>query len=206
MTDRGKHSRQSGSQFYKDVLLLIVGILIVGALVFGGLSLLAGDPEPTAAPATSAEDGEHTTSTSQSIPPSTSPSTLASTPTSQATSSSTTTTTAPTTTSSTTTTTEPEARPVNDVTVIVLNSIGVDGLAGALSTSFAERGYVTLEAANYQPTLDATTVFHAEGFALEAAAAAEVVPDESTVITLNAELAEEQNADVVVVIGQSYEG
>lgn len=198
MTDRGKHSRQTGTQFYKDVLLLIAGILIVGALVFGGLSLLAGNNDPSVT---------SLTTSSTTTPDATSTSSTSSTSSTTSTTTTSPTTTAPqSTTSSAPPTTERQARPVNEITVVVLNSIGVDGLAGELSTRFAEQGYVTLEAANYQPTLDTTTVFHAQGFALEAGLASQLVPDPAAVVAADPELAEAQGADVVVVIGQTYEG
>jgi cytoskeletal protein RodZ len=198
VTDRGKHVRRTGSQFYKDVLLLIAGILLVGALVFGGLSLLAGG------------NGDTTTTTS-SIPETTSSTefesdTTAASPSTSTIPNTTSTSTPETTTTAAPTTTERQARPVNEVTVIVLNSTEVDGLAGELSNAFADAGYVTLEAANYEPTLDATTVFHAEGFALEAAEARDLVEDPDATVAADPELAQAQGADVVVVLGQSYDG
>lgn len=200
MTDRGKHSRRTGSQFYKDVLLLIAGILIVGALVFGGLSLLAGNSDPSATTATtsaSTSTAADATTTSTTTPPSTSdaPATTAP-PTTQPDS---TATTAP-------TTTAPQVRPPSEITVVVLNSIGVTGLAGDLTETLGALGYQTIEAANYEPELEVTTVFHAEGFAGEARELANAVPDPATEVAPDPELASAQDVDLVVVIGLSYQG
>ncbi|HEX2154307.1 MAG TPA: LytR C-terminal domain-containing protein [Acidimicrobiia bacterium] len=196
MSDRGRHARSSGPGFYRDVLLLVAGILIVGALVFGGLSLWAGrtgDDEPTP-PAVSPTltRAETTTTTAPSTAPSITSTTAAST-TSGATTSSVT----------TTPTTTREARDPSEVRAIVLNSIGVTGLAGSLSDELAGLGYQVAEADNYTPELSDTMIFHADGFALEAVELAEAVPDAT--VAPDPELASSWGVDVVVVIGRSYQ-
>lgn len=195
MSDRGRHARESGAGFYRDILLLVAGILIVGALVFGGLSLLGGDrpdePESAATTSSTTEAGADTTQQA--------PTSLGSTTTS-----------ADTTTSeiaSSTTTTPPttirEERAPAEVRVIVLNSIGVASLAGDLSDELAALGYQMTAADNYSPELSDTMIFHADGFSLEALSVSEAAEDGT--VAPNAELAEAQGVDVVVVIGRSYQ-
>lgn len=199
MSDRGRHARSSGPGFYRDVLLLVAGILIVGALVFGGLSLWAGrtgddEPTPPAASPTLTRPTSTTTST-----PTTSTDTTPTTPTTAAS----TTSGAPTSSATTTATTIREARDPSEVRVIVLNSIGVTGLAGTLSDELAGLGYQVAEADNYTPELSDTMIFHADGFALEAVELAEAVPDAT--VAPDPELAASWGVDAVVVIGRSYQ-
>jgi hypothetical protein len=89
------------------------------------------------------------------------------------------------------------------VQVIVLNSIGVTGIAGELSDQLAGLGYQMTEAANYTPELSDTMIFHADGFSLEALDLSEAVPDGT--VAPDQELAEEWGVDIVVVIGRSYQ-
>jgi hypothetical protein len=196
MTDRGRHSRGSGSQFYRDVLFLVAGILLVGALVFGGLSLLAGRNAGVNDTVLTIPDADATTTTPPSDtdtirPPAT-----------------TTSTTAPTTTTDTVATTTPpttirEARPPGEVRALVLNSTGEVGIAANLTSELAALGYQTQEPANYSPELSDTMIFHADGFAIEALDLAEAVPDGT--VAPNPELASEWGVDVVVVLGLSHQ-
>lgn len=193
MTDRGRHARRSGIGFYRDVLFLVAGIVIVGALIFGGLSWWAGRNNG-ATPLTS-------TTTTATVPSGGSISTTSS-------STSSTTTTTPSSTQTTTTTTPPattlpESRDPAEVSVIVLNSIGVTGLAAELSEELAGLGYQMSEPDNYTPELSDTMIFHADGFALEALDLSEAVPDGA--VAPNQELADAQGVDIVVVIGRSYQ-
>lgn len=193
--DRGRHSRGSGSQFYKDVLFLAAGILLVGALVFGGLSLLAGRNAGVNEPNLTVPDSSATTTipgigTDVTRPPGT-----------------TSTTAAPTTTDTVATTVPPttvrEARPTSEVRVVVLNSTAAAGIAANLTEELAGLGYQTQEPTNYSPELSDTMVFHADGFAVEALELAESVPDGT--VAPNPELASEHGVDVVVVLGLSYQ-
>lgn len=195
---RGRHARRSGPGFYRDALFLVAGILVVGALVFGGLSLWAGgrDADPPGPTATVPEtEVERTTSTVTTSTTTTTSTTL---------SESTSTTRPPETTTSTVTTTPTtDAVAPSETRVVVLNSIGVTGLAGELSAELADLGYQMAEADNYTPELADTTIFHGEGFAAEAQALVEAVPDAT--VAPDPELADTWGVDVVVVIGRSYQ-
>lgn len=181
MTNKGKHASGSSGAFYRDLIIMILGIVLVGAAVFLVLFLVADEPAP--APTTIA--GEATTTTSA-----------------RATTSSTveqsTTTTAPTTTTSTTV----PVRAPGEVRVVVLNSVGIDGAAGRMTERLEAAGYQTLVADNYEPEQDPSRIWYREGFSAEAnqlldfldGAVVEPLPDET--------LAE--GADVIVVLGTGY--
>lgn len=187
MGDRGKHVASGSSAFIRDLVVMAVGIVVVGVLLYGGLSLIAGlgdDDDPvagdTSTTTTEATGGSSTTTTA---PPTTA----------------TTSTTAP----ETTTTTLPLPRPPAEVTVLVLNSTDRSGIAGTLSTALGEAGYQTLQADNYEPTLEQSRVWYLGDFAPEAAdLAAEFVPDAAVEPYEGPDL----GADIVVVLGVGYEG
>lgn len=197
MTGRGRHARGNGPGFYRDVLLLIAGIIVVAAVVFGGLSLWAGgsddDITPPASP-TSTEPAETT-----DIPSTTS---IQPAPTSTAIAPTTAEPSTTTTTSAAAPSTLREARAPAEVRAIVLNSTGVAGLAGQLSDELAQQGYQMAQADNYTPELSDSMIFHADGFSVEALDLAETMPDAT--VAPDPELAAEWGVDVVVVIGQSY--
>lgn len=194
MTDRGRHARRSGVGFYREAGLLVAGIVVVGVLVFGGLSWWAGRddgdvPTPVSRDSTTTATGFSTTTAGASSTTTNPPTTLPTVP-------STTTTTSP-------PTTLRAARPPSEVRVVVLNSIGVAGLAGDLSDELAGLGYQVAEPDNYTPELSDTMIFHADGFSLEALEVAEAVPDGT--VAPDQELATDWGVDVVVVIGRSYQ-
>ena len=200
MSDRGRHVRRSGLGFYRDVASLVAGIVLVGALVFGGLSWWAGrDGDSTT---TTAGGSTLTTTTSTTVLTTAVPTTPPTTPPTIAPSTSPSTTDAPATTSAPPTTLR-TARQPSEVRVIVLNSIGVTGLAGELSDQLGGMGYQMIEAANYTPELSDTMIFHADGYSLEALDLSEAVPDGT--VAPDQELAEEWDVDIVVVIGRSYQ-
>lgn len=188
MDGRGKHVASGSSAFIRDLVVMAVGIVIVGVLLYGGLSLFAGlgaDDDPDASGST--------LTTVTTSPTSSQPTTTSTVATS-------TTTTA----ESTTTTTEAVVvRDPSEVTVLVLNSTGRAGIAGALTTAFGEAGYQTLQADNYEPTLDQSRVWYLGDFAPEAAEIqAEFIPDGAVEPYEGPDL----GADVVVVLGAGYEG
>lgn len=194
MTGRGRHARSNGPGFYRDMLLLIAGIIVVAAVVFGGLSLWAGGSDDDITTPTSPTSTEPADTTDLPATTSTRPAP-------------TTTTIAPTTAQpSTTTASAPstlrEARDPAEVRAIVLNSTGVAGLAGQLSDELAQRGYQMAQADNYTPELSDSMIFHADGFSVEALDLAESMPDAT--VAPDPELAAEWGVDVVVVIGQSF--
>lgn len=199
MTDRGRHARRSGVGFYRDVLFLIAGILIVGAVVFGGLSIWAGqDSDDPGATTTT----DQTTSTTEG--PTTTPSTTATSLPTTATSTTTPSTTEPAPNTTAPTTTVREARDPSEVTVQVLNSTTVTGLAAEVTDELAALGYQTIPPTNYTPELSDSMIFHADGFAVEALAVGEAIPDGT--VAPDSELTSAQGVDIVVVIGRSYQG
>ncbi len=191
MTDRGRHARRSGVGFYRDVLFLVAGILIVGAVVFGGLSVWAGwgEDDATITTTSTTVPGAETTTTEPAPAPTT-----------------TTTTSSVTTETTTTTATSTTLRQIRDpgeVRIVVLNSIGVTGLAAELTDELAALGYQMVPPDNYTPELSDTMIFHADGFSLEAVELIEVIPDGS--VAPDAELTTSAGVDIVVVIGRSYQ-
>ena len=182
--NRGKHAAGSEGSFYRDLVVMVVGILLVGAAVFLLLYLFAGDPDPVAGDTTS--------------PPSSSSSTTPSTAVS-----STATTAAATTISPTTlaTTTIPVRSPA-EVRVIVLNSIGLAGAAGRKTQQLADAGYQTQQADDIEPAQDPSRVWYREGFAPEANALLEFLPGALVEPIPDPEL--EPGADVVLVLGTGY--
>lgn len=182
MTNKGKHASQTPGTFYRDLAIMVLGIILVGAIVFFLLYLLADQPDtgPTAATTTtttlanttttdevtSTTDGEVTTTTVGS------------------------------------TSTVVAVRPPGEVTIVVLNSMGLDGAASRLTTELAEAGYQTLTPDNLAPEQDPSRIWYREDFAAEASVLTEFVagaiveqlPDESL----------QEGADVVLVLGTGY--
>lgn len=180
MPSRGKHASGTSGAFYRDLIVMVLGILFVGAAVFLILLLIADEPAAETASA------PETTTTTTSVGTTTSTTAVA-----------TTTTTAP-----STTTTVP-VRPPEEVRVLVLNSIGIAGAAGRMTARLDEAGYQTLAPDDYEPEQDPSRVWYREGFSPEAnelldfieGALVEPLPDET--------LAE--GADIVMVLGTGYE-
>jgi hypothetical protein len=182
MTNKGKHASQTPGTFYRDLTIMILGILVVGAFVFFLLYLLADQPDtgPIAAATTTIEP-ESTTSEDVTE-----------------------TTRADTTTSTTvaSTSTTVSVRPPSEVTVVVLNSMGLDGAAGRLSNDLTEAGYQTLTPDNHSPEQDPSRIWYREDFAAEAAVLVEFLPG-ATVEPIPDETLQE-GADVVLVLGTGY--
>lgn len=181
---KGKHvSSGRQSAFLRDSVIMAVGILIIAVLTYGAIWLFqdltgGSDGDPVAVATTTTAGPSTTVSTTTTSAPTTS-------------------------TSTTTTTTAPvvEVRPPEEVTVLVLNSVGTPGLAGRVTEQLAGLGYDTLEAANYEPELEQSLIWYKEGFLLEANDLAAFFPDALT--QLNSDVAPE--ADIVVLLGASYE-
>lgn len=181
MTNKGKHSSQTPGTFYRDLAIMILGIIVVGAAVFFLLYLFAD--EPAAAPTTSTTTVPSSSTTGQDV-------------TSTTTASSTTSTVAQ------TTSTTVAVRPPGQLTVVVLNSMGLDGAAGRLTSELAATGYQTLTPDNFTPEQDPSRIWYREGFAAEASeltaflpgATVEGLPDESL----------QEGADIVLVLGTGF--
>lgn len=182
MTNKGKHASQTPGTFYRDLAIMILGILVVGAAVFFLLYLFANQPAT----------GPTTTTTT----------TLAETTTTSDDATTTTADTATTTTSSPDTSTTVQVRPPAEVTVVVLNSMGLDGAAGRKTTEISEAGYQTLTPDNYTPEQDPSRIWYREGFAAEASRLLELLPG-ATVEPLPDETLQE-GADVILVLGAGY--
>lgn len=181
MTSKGKHSGGGSGAFYRDLAMMILGILLVGAAVFFLLFLLADKPTTSS----TTEIAAATTTTTTEAPSATdlSTSTSSSTP-------------------GTTTTTVP-VRPPEEVHVVVLNSISVGGVAGRLTQELEEAGYQTLEAANYDPEQDPSRIWYRPGFSAEANELLVFVPGARVEPLAEPDL--QPGADVIIIIGTGYE-
>lgn len=183
MTDKGRHASDGGSAFYRDLAMMILGIILVGAAVFFVLFLIADDEG--SASTTTADTGATSTSTGRS------------TTTSEGSTSSTSST------STTPTSTTVPVRPPEEVRVVVLNSMGLSGAAGRMTEQLDDAGYQTLPADDYEPEQDPSRLWYREGFSAEAnellellpAARVEALPDDSLA----------PGADVVMILGTGYE-
>ena len=183
MTDKGRHASDGGGAFYRDLAMMILGIVLVGAAVFFLLFLLADNPD--SATTTTGDPGSTTTagqSTNTSERSTSSTSSTSTTPTS---------------------TTVP-VRPPEDVRVVVLNSIGLDGAGARMTQQLDDAGYQTLPADNYSPEQDPSRVWYREGFSAEANELLEFLPDARVEPLPDDSL--QPGADVVMILGTGYEG
>lgn len=183
MSTKGRHSGDTGS-FYRDLVIMILAILAVGALVFFLLFVFAGDT----ASLTTTTSSTTTTTTSTTLGEST------------------TTDPAPGTSTTSTSTTVP-IRANEDVRVVVLNSVGISGIAGRFTQELAELGYQTLQADDFRPEQDPTRIWFREGFSAEANKLAEYMLEDSGTETLVEPLPDETlkpGADLIIVLGTGY--
>jgi cytoskeletal protein RodZ len=101
-----------------------------------------------------------------------------------------------------TTTTAAALRTPAEVRVLVLNAVGVTGLAAEVTEDLQGIGYQVLTPSNYQPALEQSRVWYGPAFEAEAFELAGVAfPD--ALVELNNELT--ADADIVVILGSSYE-
>ncbi len=184
MTNKGKHASQTPGTFYRDLAIMILGILVVGAAVFLLLYLFADEP------VTGPVDSTTTTTT------------LAETSTTESQATSTTGGDGTTTTTGSGPSTTVEVRPPSQVTVVVLNSMGLDGAASRKNDELAEAGYQTLTPDNYSPEVDPSRIWYREGFAAEASGLVDFLPG-ATVEPLPDDTLQE-GADVILVLGTGY--
>jgi LytR cell envelope-related transcriptional attenuator len=182
MTNKGKHSSSSNpGTFYRDLAIMILGIILVGAAVFFLLYLFADEPDTgpivttTTVATTTTQPGD--TSTTGGGATTTTP-------------------------GSTSTSASVDVRPPAEVAVVVLNSIGVDGAAGRLTSDLAQAGYQTLTPDNFEPEQDPSQIWYREGFAAEAAALVELIPGASVEPIPDETL--QEGADVVIVLGVGF--
>jgi cytoskeletal protein RodZ len=182
MTNKGKHASQTPGTFYRDLGVMILGIIVVGAAVFFLLYLFADQPvtgptTSTTAPAETSSTGEGVTSTSGDNV-------------------------ATSTTLNTTSTSVVAVRPPGEVTVVVLNSMGLDGAAGRMTQRLADAGYQTLTPDNFTPEQDPSRIWYREGFAPEAAELVELLPGADVEPLPDESL--QEGADVVLVLGTGF--
>jgi len=180
---RGKHESGSSRGFYRDLAMMVLGILALGGAVFFLLFLLADNPDGN--PSTTPVAAETTVTSA----PSTSASTAETTSTSS-------------TTTTPASTTVP-VRPPEEVRVVVLNSTGLAGAAGRITERLEEAGYQTLQADDYDPELDPSRIWYRESFSAEANLLLEFLPD-AVVQPLEEEDLQE-GADVIMILGSGYE-
>ena len=177
----GRHAAPVGRNFYRDLATMVGGIIVVAILVYGLLWFFAGRdnvPPPTS------QAAQPTVSTTAAV-----------TTTRQLVSNSTSTTEAPTTTAVT-------LRAPEEVRVLVLNAVGVTGLAADVTEDLQGFGYQVLTPSNYQPALEQSRVWYWPAFEAEAFELAGVAfPD--ALVELNNELT--TDADIVVILGASFE-
>lgn len=181
MTGKGKHASDSSGAFYRDLTIMILGILVIGALVFIVLYYIAGSPETgpttTTTVAATTSTTEMVTSTTEEVSRSTS-------------------------TSVSTSTTLPMREPA-ELTIVVLNSMGLDGAAGRLTAELAAAGYQTLPPDDYDPELAPSRIWFRDGFAAEANALLDFIPGATVEALPDGTL--EEGADIVMVLGTGYE-
>ena len=183
MTIKGKHSSGGLGDFYRDLAMMIGGIILVGAAVFFVLFWLADNSDPVV----TTTDSSTTTTTAQVA---------------VATTVQTVTTTTPTPT--TTTTSTVPIRSNSEVRVIVLNSTQVSGAAGALTSNLGDAGYLTLPADDYRPLQDPSRIWYRSSFSAEANELLQYVPGAVVEPLAVSGLAE--GADVIIVLGTGFDG
>ncbi len=182
MTSKGRHASRGPGTFYRDLAIMILGILVIGALVFLGLYWWADSPDT----------GPSLTTTTMAVTTSSSEATVS-------TEGQTTTTEGTTTTTSTTI----PVRAPAEVTVIVLNSIGLDGAAGRLTSDLGAAGYQTITPDNYEPEVSPSKIWYRDGFAAEATELLTFMPGADVEALPDSTVGE--GADIVMVLGTGYE-
>lgn len=189
MNRRGRHASRSGVG--RDIGIMVAGVIVVGALVYGALwgytAVFGGDDPGEASAPSSTTTSVLSDTTAGPTSDTTEPAQKAAPDTTVAASD---------TTASTITPRQP-----SEIVVLVLNSVGTAGLAAEVSSELEELGYDVLEPDDYEPELERSQILFRDDFGPEAFELAAVVPDAE--IALNPDPGE---ADIVVLIGSSYDG
>ena len=194
----GRHASADRSRFRRDLSRLIILLLLAVVVAVGvvlSVRLLNGGPEE--------RDPVWTTAGLPTFTTGPLPTEVTTTATSRpSTTVSSTTSTVPTTPTTVlrTTTTLPPVRGPEQLTVLVLNSTRIAGLAGRLTNRLSDLGYGTLEPDNHPSQLDISVVWYVEGFDREAEVLAEEIPDAN----IEPFPGEEPLAPLTVVLGASY--
>lgn len=175
---KGKHSSAPTGALVRDLAVMAVLFVAAGTLAFGVIWWFQNRTDDTRAAGT-------TGVTTTSSPVATGPIV---------------TTAPPTTVPVATETTSPPLRDPSEVTVLVRNAVGRAGIAGTLTEALAASGYQTLEPDNFTEAVDTSKVWFREGFQAEALELARFVPDAQV------ELNDDITADIVVILGPTYQG
>lgn len=191
----GRHASADRTRFRRDLIRLVVLVALAVAVAVGAALIIdylrSGPEEPGAAATTTGEPETATT---------TAPSTTAPRPTTTVVTTTSTATTVATTVPETTSSTVRPVRSPDRLTVLVLNSTRVTGLAGRVTERLSDLGYRTLDPDNHPEALQTSVVWYVEGFRLEAEVLAEAIPD--------AEVqpfgGDDPRAPLTVVLGASY--
>ncbi len=184
MAEKGRHANRPTGVFYRDLALMVLGILLVGSAVFLLLFLLADDGSTEAISSSSTATTLAETTSSSSVVTTTSSTTT-------------------TTTVTTTTETTLPVRPPDEVRVVALNAGAPGGAAGRFSEVLDEAGYQTLPADDYSPDQDPSRIWYREGFSAEANEILEFLPEALVEPLPDEDL--QPGADVIVLLGTGYE-
>ena len=207
----GKHEAPGTGEFWAGLIrhatLWVLGLAIVFALILAVVKLLPEwFPSDGAGLSTTAGISTANETTSTTADPGVQPVRTTSTPAVMPPVSTTSGTTIPATTSTTaapaTTTTIATERAPGQVTVKVLNSTGIRGLAAGVTADLAAAGYQMEEQDNHSPRLVDSFVYYAPGFRAEALTLAELVP--GALVEENPAAA--PSVDLLVILGTSFSG
>ena len=190
----GKHASADRTRFRRDLTRLIVLVTLAVAVAVGAALIIgylrSGPEEPVVSATTTSEPETVTTAAPSATAPR--PTTTVAATTSIVT---TVATTLPETTS-----TLPPVRSADRLTVQVLNSTRVSGLAGRVTEQLSDLGYQTLDPDNHPEALQASIVWYVEGFRREAEVLAEAIPDAEVQPFGGGD----PRAPLIVVLGASY--
>lgn len=177
---KGKHSSAPTGALVRDLAVMAVLFVAAGTLAFGVIWWFQNRTDDNQAAGTTSV--------------ATTPSPVSSGPI--------VTTAPPATTPVVTETTSLPLRAPSEITVLVLNAVGRAGIAGTLTEALAAGGYQTLVPGNYTGVLETSKVRFRQGFQAEARELARFVPDAE--VELNDDI--DSEADIVVILGPTYEG
>jgi hypothetical protein len=95
-------------------------------------------------------------------------------------------------------------RDPSEIRVIVLNSVGIAGLAAGVTEELDVLGYQTADPDNYSPPLDRSRIWYREGYGADALELGSVIED--ALIQFDEAVSSYGDVDIVIVLGSSYEG
>lgn len=170
----GRHARRDEPRFIRELAFFALKVAFWGGVVIAAVWLFTQIPSLGAGQPESGETISATTTTVE-VPPSTTevqpPTTLQRT-------------------------LEP-----SELTILIMNSTTVSGLAGRVKERIEDLGYITLPPDNYPTLLSDSVLWFVPGFESEAEELARVLPEMAVVENPNPE----PLADLVVILGDSFE-